>query len=510
MLAGTPNATGVVSIVAAKPGANGYLQVLPCGSTPGTSSNLNYAAGLEAIATLAFVRFDATGRACVYNQTATDVVADLQGYMNAGAFDDVTDTRLVDTRATARPGNGGSTVLTGRANATGIVSIVATKPSADGYLQVLACGSTPGASSNLNYTRGVEAIATLAFVRFDAAGTACIYNLTATDVVADLQGYMNTGAFDDVTDVRLVDTRAAARPGNGGSTALTGRANATGIVSIVATKPSADGYLQVLPCGTAPGASSNLNYAAGVEAIATLAFVRFDAAGHACISNFTSTDVVADLQGYMNTGAFDDVTDQRIVDTRTTAKAKVAIAQVLSGFEYRPDPFPLSTAFVSVPAVPLTFTALDRSTNNGPKVCNVDGAGNLNVAITIPFVPFVCEITTTAAPTATTEGATATYLFSINHISIAAAVIGTPTKVNLNDGTYQVDFVIAFTPARPSSVRDDSTCVSTSFVATYDAVAKRFSISTHVAVPVGGCKVVVSNNPNDQFSGSASVTLDVP
>jgi len=44
------------------------------------------------------VRFDAAGRACVFNQTGTHIVVDLQGYMAEGAFDDVADLRLLDTR----------------------------------------------------------------------------------------------------------------------------------------------------------------------------------------------------------------------------------------------------------------------------------------------------------------------------------------------------------------------------------------------------------------------------
>ena len=306
----------------------------------------------------------------------------------------------------------------------------------------------------------------------------------------------------------------AAPPPTGGSTVIAGTPNATGVVSLIATDTSGPGYLQVLPCGTTPGAYSNLNVNGAGQTIATLAFVRFDTSGRACVYDQTSTNVVADLQGYMNTGAFDDITDVRLVDTRTTARSKVAITRVLTGFEYRgSDAFPLASAFVSVPPVPLTFTATDRSNNGGTPVCSVDGNGGLVVAPSVPSVPFTCGISATAAATATTETATATYDFVVQRISVSAHVIGTPTKTNNGNGTYRVQFVMAFTPPRPGSVLSDAspgTCGSVSFDGAYDAVAGQFAIDTVVNVPSGGCKVIVVNNLNDQFTGAASVTVDVP
>ena len=44
---------------------------------------------VQARAGLVFIRFDASGRACVFNQTAANVVVDIQGYMATSAFDDV-------------------------------------------------------------------------------------------------------------------------------------------------------------------------------------------------------------------------------------------------------------------------------------------------------------------------------------------------------------------------------------------------------------------------------------
>ena len=50
-------------------------------------------------------------------------------------------------------------------------------------------------------------MAGLAFVHFDAAGHVCLFTQSSTHLVADVQGYLNDGAFQDDPDVRLLDTR---------------------------------------------------------------------------------------------------------------------------------------------------------------------------------------------------------------------------------------------------------------------------------------------------------------
>ena len=98
MLTGRPNSTAIVSLVATATAGPGYLQVLPCSQPPGTTSNVNYDAAGSSVSGLTTVPFGADGTACVYALTSTHIVADLQGYFEAGAFDDIADTRLLDTR----------------------------------------------------------------------------------------------------------------------------------------------------------------------------------------------------------------------------------------------------------------------------------------------------------------------------------------------------------------------------------------------------------------------------
>ena len=315
-ITGSANRSAVVLLVAVGPDAPGFVQALPCGGQPGGSSNLNVDAAGQTRNGLAVIPFAADGRACLFNQPRTHLLADLQGYFAIGAFDDIADQRILDTRGGARLPAGALTQIHGRPGSTAIASITLTDSTAAGFVQVLPCGSAPGGSSNLNADAAGQTRAGLVFIRFDAGGVACVYNQTPMQLLVDVQGYMNAPSFDDIDDARILDTRLTARPSASSQTTITGRPNTTAVVSLVATNAAAPGFVQVLACGATPGGSSNLNINAGGETIAGLAFVHFDANGRACLFNQQSTDLVADVQGYLAAGAFDDVTDIRLLDTR--------------------------------------------------------------------------------------------------------------------------------------------------------------------------------------------------
>jgi hypothetical protein len=313
-----PERSALVSLVATDTGGPGYLQLLPCDDDPGSTSNLNVDGAGQIRAVLALARFDDGGEACIYNHYATHMVADVQGYFAADALEDVPDVRLIDTRAGAKPGAASIVTITGgRPDATGLVSLVATETDGPGYFSIVDCAAPPSppATSNLNYDYPGKTVASLTFARFDSAGRICVYTHNGSHLVADVQGWMVTTAFDDVVDQRLLDTRSGARPPIGSIT-ITGRPGATGVISIVATETSGPGWLQVLPCGTTPGATSNVNFDRPDAIVNGLATVKFDANGTACVYTQAATHVVVDLQGYFDPAAFDDIDDQRLLDTR--------------------------------------------------------------------------------------------------------------------------------------------------------------------------------------------------
>ena len=324
---GEPNRSAVISLVTTGNSASGFVQVLQCGATPGSSSNLNADRPGETRAGLAIVHFDSAGEACLYNQSSTHLVADLQGYFTDGAVDDVADVRLIDTRVSTSGGvaprlaAGSQTELSGRPNSTAVVSLIVTDTTGPGFVQILPCGSPAGGSSNLNADRGGETIANLAFVHFDASGHVCVFTQSPAHVVADLQAYVTDGTFDDIADIRALDTRlgGGAKPSGGSQTVVLGRADSTAVVSLIAAAADGPGFIQSLACGSVAGGSSNLNVDAPRQTIANLAFVQFGPGATSCLYNQSATHLVADVQGYLQPGSFDDVVDVRLLDTRLPA-----------------------------------------------------------------------------------------------------------------------------------------------------------------------------------------------
>ena len=188
--------------------------------------------------------------------------------------------------------------------------------------------------------------ASLALTRFGATGTSCLNNWMGTHMVADIQGYFAESAIDDIADLRLLDSRSGARPAAGTQTVVSGgRPNSTGIVSIVATATTGRSYLSVVPCGsTTVPTTSNLNWSSPNTTIATAAFVRFDAEGKTCVYTHEPTHLVVDVQGYLTGVAFDDIADQRLLDSRTGPLPGGGSSTVIHG---RPN----SSAVLSLVAV---------------------------------------------------------------------------------------------------------------------------------------------------------------
>lgn len=313
---GDANSSAVVSLIADKALGAGYLQALPCDATPGSTSNLNTDGPDQTRAGLAVVHFDATGTACVYNSMNTHVIVDLQGYLVPDDFDDVTDARLLDTRSGSPAAAGSLTVIHGEAGRSAVLSLIATRSTGRGWVQALPCDTVPGSTSNLNTDAAGQTRAALAIVPFDADGNACIYTSATTHLVVDLQGYFTNGAFIDLPDQRVVDTRDGSPRIAGGTTTFHGPAGMSAFISMTSIGATGRGWMQVLPCDGVAGSTSNLNTDRAGLTIAGAGVAHFDANGEACIYTSVETHLVVDLQGMFSTDSFNDVTDVRLLDTR--------------------------------------------------------------------------------------------------------------------------------------------------------------------------------------------------
>jgi hypothetical protein len=187
--------------------AEGYVTVYPCGGAPPTASNLNHGPG-QTIANLVVTRIGSGGRVCVFTQSPTHLIADVNAYVPAAStIATLSPARLLDTRpgqptidgVAAGEGvrSAGSTIaltVTGRGGvplgaATVILNVTVTETQVPGYLTVFPCGIPPPLASNLNY--GVRhTVPNAVIVRVGAGGTVCVFTSQATHLVADVSGYV--------------------------------------------------------------------------------------------------------------------------------------------------------------------------------------------------------------------------------------------------------------------------------------------------------------------------------
>ncbi len=185
----------------------GYLTIWPCGSVMPNASSLNFAAG-DTIANSAIVQLGAAGKVCVFTESATDLIVDVNGYFPAGAtFVSQSPARFLDSRS---PGGrtvdgvlagiglraAGSTTeiaVAGRGGvpldaAAATLNVTVTGAAGAGYLTIWPCGSVMPNASSLNFAAG-DTIANSAIVQLGAAGKVCVFTEAATDLIVDVNGY---------------------------------------------------------------------------------------------------------------------------------------------------------------------------------------------------------------------------------------------------------------------------------------------------------------------------------
>jgi hypothetical protein len=190
--------------------------------------------------------------------------------------------------------------------------VTAARPSKDGNLAVWPAASAAPNSSSLNFSTGTS-ISGLVVAKVGTNGRVSIRASAATDVVADVVGWYPTAAdYRGLTPARLLDTR------NGTGVATSGAIDAGGVVrlkvtgrggvpstgvkavvlTVLVTGPAQSGFLTAYPSGTARPTTSNVNFAAG-QTIANTAFVTPSSDGYVDIYSQSTTQVVADVQGYL-------------------------------------------------------------------------------------------------------------------------------------------------------------------------------------------------------------------
>ena len=309
-----------LSIVATGTTAPGFVTVSPGGTSRPEVSNLNYERG-NTVANSAVVRLGASGSIDVYTSAPADVIIDVTGAfveipagVSAGRFVATDPTRVVDTRTSARRGDGEIRVplpagVPGDAIALA-VSVTAVDAATDaGYLSVYPAGGRRSETSVVNTDEHNRTRANAVFVAVDADGFV-VFRSMETDVLVDVWGWFTgpsappstEGLFVPQEPTRVWDSRSSLDPVHRGGTVERDLALAAAaiVANVTVVEPTGPGFVSVFAAGTPRPDVSSLNYR-WRQPVAALTVSRLSTRGVALYS-FAGSHLVVDVAGWF-TGA---------------------------------------------------------------------------------------------------------------------------------------------------------------------------------------------------------------
>ena len=321
--------TVYLNVTADQTAVNGFATVYPCDAPRPVASNFNPIAG-ETTTVLVAAKLSASGTVCIYTETATHLIADIQGYHPGSAqYVPTQPVRLLDTRLGSQVGFTGAkpsaaTSVPVKVIGTGtpavptdaksvVVSVTSTGSNAAGWVTVYPCGEAVPNASNVNLVPGI-ARASLVTAKIGANGSVCLFVSQSTDVIVDLAGFVPaTSTFVPTSPQRVLDTRSATAVSYSGLKPTAGQTielkvtrvgvaqipNDAGTVALNLTSTNSDapyGFATVYPCGSPRPLASNVNYS--VNDTPNMVMAKIGEGGRVCIYTSSSTDFVADINGY--------------------------------------------------------------------------------------------------------------------------------------------------------------------------------------------------------------------
>ncbi|MFK7917355.1 MAG: hypothetical protein AB8G14_04705, partial [Ilumatobacter sp.] len=191
------------------------------------------------------------------------------------------------------------------------------RPDGNGFVTVYPCGDRPLASS-MNAPDGGGVVANEVIAKVSARGTVCLYSSVATDLAADVAGFVpDPSGIVSLKPARLLDTRSKGETTDDGFAAL-GRVDAdrfveldvggrggvpsSGVGSVVLNvtmiRPDGNGFVTVYPCGDRPLASS-MNAPSGGGVVANEVIAKVSTEGTVCLYSSVGTNLAADVTGYV-------------------------------------------------------------------------------------------------------------------------------------------------------------------------------------------------------------------
>lgn len=302
----------VLNVTAVRPGAAGFLSIVPCGTDDPATSNINYRAGVTRAGS-AVVDVRGADSICIYSHADTDVVVDLDGATSptsgTSRLHAVQPERAFDSRMSgARVPADSITrvdldqIVPADADAV-VVTTTVVDASDSGYVTVFSCDGDVPMASNVNFPAGLI-VPNSATTDIGQDGEICVYSPVSTDLVVDVMAYYSLDPQADVVrpvePQRLADTRVSGASVQAGEVLVvevpsaSGPAPVAAVVNVAALQPQDSGYLTVFRCADERPLSSNVNYVRGDNS-ANSAVVATDDAGQICVYASATTHVAVDL-----------------------------------------------------------------------------------------------------------------------------------------------------------------------------------------------------------------------
>ena len=288
-----------------------------------------------------------------------------------------TPTRLLDTRAGARPAAGSVTKVQVGGTAgvpigatSALLNLTAVNSEGDGFVTAYACDKAQPTASSLNPRAGATTT-NLVSAPLAADGSVCLFSSLSTDLIADLAGFHPAGSSYVATSAeRLLDTRGGTKPADGQTLTLkvTGAGTAqvpadakAAFLNVTTTNSGGNGFVTVYPCGSTQPLASSANTAVG-ETRATLVAAKIGTNGSVCLFTQGSTDLIVDLQGYEPaTSNYVPLVPERVLDSRPASQVGYSGLKPTAGqtLEVKVTGFGTSQIPATASSVLLNLTAVD-------------------------------------------------------------------------------------------------------------------------------------------------------
>ena len=313
--------TAYLNVTAVNNSDSGFVTVYPCGTTRPSASSFNPIGG-SITHNLVAAGIGTGGKVCIYTGVTGDLIVDVQGFHPATAeYTPTQPERLLDTRGGAKPTAGqtivldvtsvGSAQVPDDASAV-ILNVTSSGSDAEGWITVYPCGSPVPNASNVNLIPGLDR-ANLVVAKIGTGGNTCLYVSQATNVIADIQGFVpSSSSFVSAVPERVLDTRpggqvsySGAKPIGGqtielrvagfGTTNIPADAG-TVMLNVTVTQSATGGFVTVYPCGSPVPNASNLNLTGITKA--NLVAAKIGSGGRVCLTTTGDTHLIADIAGY--------------------------------------------------------------------------------------------------------------------------------------------------------------------------------------------------------------------